>query len=154
MFMQIAQIVAQRGTCDRASVGAVLVNNNRNIVAIGYNGAPAGEPHCDEVGHKLVNNHCTNALHAEENCLEALQKSIHYDRDGYPIGITGYHLTLYVTHYPCMKCVHKVISAVNVGGLPIGRIVYLHPFGDNPSVRQKLLKGAGISIERHIRPEE
>ena len=35
MFMEIARIVALRGTCDRAQVGAVLVDPNNNIVAIG-----------------------------------------------------------------------------------------------------------------------
>ena len=48
-FMQICSVVAQRSTCERAAVGAVIVRH-RNILATGYNGAPAGMPHCSELG--------------------------------------------------------------------------------------------------------
>lgn len=91
MFMEIAKIVASRGTCDRAQVGAVLVDNSK-IISIGYNGAPHGEPHCDDVGHLLFNGHCIRTIHAEENCLEGVNLQ------------SAHHYTLYVTHYPCIKC--------------------------------------------------
>ena len=90
MFMEMAKIVAKRGTCDRAQVGAVLVNQFNKVVSIGYNGSPHGEPHCDEVGHLLFNGHCIRTIHAEENCLEGLTLCGKY--------------TMYVTHYPCPKC--------------------------------------------------
>src|SRR4030042_3172472 len=48
-FMSIAQLVAQRSTCLRRQVGAVLVKNKR-ILATGYNGAPSGIIHCSEKG--------------------------------------------------------------------------------------------------------
>ena len=32
-FMGIAESIAQRGTCDRAFVGAVIVNNDNRIVS-------------------------------------------------------------------------------------------------------------------------
>lgn len=92
MFMDIAYIVAQRGTCDRANVGAVLVNPKNIIVSIGYNGSPSGEPHCDEAGHVMYEGHCIRTVHAEQNCIDKM--------DFLPSG----EYTLYVTHYPCMKC--------------------------------------------------
>jgi dCMP deaminase len=46
-FMTITQQVAERSTCTRAKVGAVIVRD-KNILATGYNGAPAGMPHCTE----------------------------------------------------------------------------------------------------------
>lgn len=48
-FMGIADLVAGRATCIRRKVGAVLVKDRR-ILCSGYNGAPAGIPHCGETG--------------------------------------------------------------------------------------------------------
>ena len=44
-FLRIAKLVAQRSTCIRRQVGAVIVRENR-ILATGYNGAPNGVAHC------------------------------------------------------------------------------------------------------------
>jgi len=67
-FLNIARAVATRATCPRASVGAVIVKNNR-IISTGYNGAPAGEPHCTEVGCLMEDGHCQRAIHAETNAV-------------------------------------------------------------------------------------
>lgn len=94
MFMEIAKIVAKRGTCDRARVGAVMVDENNNIISIGYNGAPAGQPHCDTEGHILYEGHCIRAIHAEENCIKKVINQLE----------AGKRYKMYVTHYPCAKC--------------------------------------------------
>jgi len=75
-FMSIAELVAQRSTCLRRQVGAVIVKDKR-ILATGYNGAPGGVPHCEDVGclrgkmgvasgerHELC-----RGVHAEQNAL-------------------------------------------------------------------------------------
>ena len=67
-FLKIAEKVASRATCPRASVGAVIVKDKR-IIATGYNGAPSGEPHCSDVGCDMVNGHCQRAIHAETNAI-------------------------------------------------------------------------------------
>jgi len=67
-FISIAKQVASRATCPRASVGAVIVRDKR-IIATGYNGAPAGEPHCLDVGCLMVDGHCQRAVHAETNAI-------------------------------------------------------------------------------------
>ncbi len=48
-FMTITRQVAERSTCTRAKVGAVIARD-KNILATGYNGSPAGLPHCTDVG--------------------------------------------------------------------------------------------------------
>ena len=48
-FMEIAGLVAKRSTCLRRQVGALLVRDKR-ILVTGYNGAPPGLSHCQEVG--------------------------------------------------------------------------------------------------------
>ena len=45
MLMDVAKVVARRGTCSRAQVGVVFAREGR-ILATGYNGAPRGIAHC------------------------------------------------------------------------------------------------------------
>jgi deoxycytidylate deaminase len=56
-FLSIADLVATRSTCDRLHVGCVLVKD-KHILTTGYNGSPSGLPHCDDVGHEIVDGHC------------------------------------------------------------------------------------------------
>jgi dCMP deaminase len=75
-FMNITNLVAERSTCLRRAVGAVLVKDKR-ILSTGYNGAPATLKHCAEVGclreqlgiesgkmHELC-----RGIHAEQNAM-------------------------------------------------------------------------------------
>ncbi len=95
-FMQIAVMTAQRGTCDRLKVGAVLVKD-REIKATGYNGAPKGIADCNEEGHLMENGHCVRTVHAEQNIMLFSDRS---EREG---------ATLYVTATPCFICA-KIIA--------------------------------------------
>ncbi len=97
-FMRIAHAAATRATCDRARVGAVVVRGH-SIVATGYNGAPSGYPHCDEIGHHIVLGHCLNAIHAEMN-------AINQARD---LGVDLRQCEMYVTHCPCETCASDLV---------------------------------------------
>jgi dCMP deaminase len=44
-FMEMAELVSTRSTCDRKHCGTVIVRDNR-VLATGYNGALAGQPSC------------------------------------------------------------------------------------------------------------
>jgi len=110
MFMRIAHVVAERGTCPRARVGAVIINQSNNIVAIGYNGRPSGEPHCEDTGCHMEDGHCT-ATHSEVNAIKHI----------WVLGTGPY--TLYVTHVPCGKCREAILG---VG--TIERVVYKIPY--------------------------
>jgi dCMP deaminase len=99
-FMKIAYAVSERSTCDRAFVGAVLVLEKR-ILTTGFNGSPAGQPHCDEIGHLLVEEHCVRTIHAETNAI--IQAALH--------GISTRGCTCYVTHFPCINCTKVLINA-------------------------------------------
>ncbi|MCC6169414.1 MAG: cytidine/deoxycytidylate deaminase family protein [Caldilineaceae bacterium] len=115
-FMDIAFAVAERSTCDRAHVGAVLVRDRR-ILTTGYNGAPAGLPHCDDVGHLMVDGHCVRTLHAEQNAI--IQAALH------GVSISG--AAAYVTHHPCLTCAKMLINA------GIKRVVYAGNYPDDYS---------------------
>lgn len=97
MFMEIAQVVAKRSTCMRLNVGAVIVQDRR-IVSIGYNGVPAGAPHC--LGNNCPGkHHCHETIHAEDNALRHLP-GLDYKKDGL--------LDIYVTDSPCADCFNKI----------------------------------------------
>ena len=53
----LAVLYSTRGTCDRLRTSCVIVKNKR-LVGAGYNGSPAGAPHCDDVGHLMIKGHC------------------------------------------------------------------------------------------------
>lgn len=69
-FLLIAKAVSARASCPRASVGAVVVNEDNRILSTGYNGAPADEVHCIDEGCELSSDgHCMCAVHAEDNAI-------------------------------------------------------------------------------------
>lgn len=96
MFMEIAQVVAKRSTCFRESVGAVIVKDKK-VISIGYNGAPAGEPHCKFHDQGK----CTISVHAETN-------AIRFAYDAFDVG--DQKGDLYVTHLPCLQCAERIIG--------------------------------------------
>jgi dCMP deaminase len=99
-FMKIAYAVSERSTCDRAFVGALLVLDKR-ILTTGFNGSPAGLPHCDEIGHLIVDGHCIRTIHAETNAI--IQAALH--------GVSTKGCSCYVTHFPCINCTKALINA-------------------------------------------
>ncbi|MBN1305657.1 MAG: cytidine/deoxycytidylate deaminase family protein [Anaerolineales bacterium] len=99
-FLKIAFAVSERSTCDRAFVGCVLVREKR-ILATGFNGSPAGQAHCDEAGHLMVDGHCVRTIHAETNAI--IQGALH--------GVSTRGATCYVTHFPCINCTKALINA-------------------------------------------
>ena len=100
-FMELAEKLATRSTCDRAHVGAVIVNDDNRIVSTGYNGSIPGNPHCDDIGHTLREGHCIATVHAEINAILYCAKE----------GIALKNTTLYVTHFPCINCTKSIISS-------------------------------------------
>jgi len=102
-YLNIADEVATRATCDRKHVGAVLVDAQNRVISTGYNGSPKGQPHCDDAGHELVEiagrDSCVRTLHAESNAI---------DRAPWE-GMQG--ATLYVTVTPCYDCAKRIVSA-------------------------------------------
>ncbi|HOV52399.1 MAG: tRNA-specific adenosine deaminase [Methanosaeta sp. PtaB.Bin018] len=134
-FMEIASVVAKRSTCLRNKVGALFVKHKR-ILSTGYNGAPAGLPHCDVLGcardgmasgthHELC-----RAVHAEQNAI--IQAALH--------GISIEGATLYCTHQPCILCAKMMINA------RIRKVVYRQSYPDGTAL--EFLEQAGIEVQR------
>lgn len=126
-FLNIANQVAKRSTCERAQVGAVIVKQKR-ILTTGYNGSPRGLAHCTEVGCLMDNGHCVRTLHAEQNAI--IQAALH--------GVITEGATIYVTHQPCFNCAKSIINA------GITEIVYDREYQDDRSL--EFLEKAGINL--------
>ncbi len=49
-YLDLAQVVSQRGTCCRRHYGAVIVKNDQ-VISTGYAGAPRGRKNCTDLGY-------------------------------------------------------------------------------------------------------
>lgn len=120
-FLKITEQVAERSTCLRRKIGALLVKDKR-ILATGYNGAPVGLRHCSEVGCLRENRQIASGehhelcrgLHAEQNAI--IQAALH--------GIKIDRATIYTTHQPCVLCAKMLVNA------GIEKIVYRDSYPD------------------------
>jgi dCMP deaminase len=134
-FMGITSLVAQRSTCTRRAVGAVIVKDKR-ILSTGYNGAPAGISHCIDTGclreqlnvpsgerHELC-----RGIHAEQNAI--IQAAYH--------GVSVKGATLYCTNLPCSICAKMIINA----GIKV--IYYQNRYLDSMSL--EMFQEAGIEV--------
>ena len=107
-FMNIAQEVSSRSTCDRKHVGAVIVRG-KTILSTGYNGSIKGLDHCDDIGHEMHNDHCIRTIHAEANAIvQAAKHGINIDQS-----------EIYITASPCFDC-FKLIANVGIGKIYFG----------------------------------
>lgn len=102
-LLELAGVVAKRGTCARRRVGCVLADAAGHVLATGYNGVAAGLPHCDEhpcPGAGLSSGaglDLCEAVHAEQNAL--LQcRDVSLIR------------TCYVTVSPCVTCTKLLLN--------------------------------------------
>lgn len=99
LYLEIAKLVARRGTCGRLQVGCVITQENR-IVSTGYNGVLKNEHHCQEMLCDLTKS-CNRAVHAEANAI--------YFAANMGISLKG--ATIYCTHSPCIDCVEAIVQS-------------------------------------------
>lgn len=125
-LLEMARVMAKRSTCARSQVGALFAIDGR-ILSSGYNGAPAGLPHCDhscssECGGDVHSpgSHddecpkvapCEVAVHAEANAVAFAAKN--------GVGLEG--STLFTTLSPCYKCTQLIIN-VGIVHVVIGKL--------------------------------
>ena len=137
-FMTITQQVAERSTCNRAKVGAVIVRD-RNILATGYNGAPVGMPHCTEAGC-LIYESKTPYGEVEQNCFRTIHAEINAIAQAAKNGSNIKDSSIYVTHTPCIHCI-KVL--VNTG---IKTVYYESPY--KLHTLEEILQNTRVHMEK------
>ncbi|ANA85748.1 deoxycytidylate deaminase [Gordonia phage Axym] len=122
-LIDLATVISQRSTCSRLHVGAIAVRSGQ-LLAAGYNGAPAGMPHCVHTDEQP----CTRAVHAEVNVIASAAR--------YGASLDG--AELYVTHSPCVSCAGLLINA------GISKVTFYVPFRDAAGI--ELLEEAGVTV--------
>ena len=113
LYLDLADRISQMSVAVRSKVGCVIVKNG-NLIAMGWNGMPAGMPNaCEDVQDdgSLITK--PEVLHSESNALMKLAQSG---------GIGAKDATLYVTLSPCPECA-KLIKQSG-----ISRVVYRHQY--------------------------
>jgi dCMP deaminase len=138
MFMRMAELAGMRGSCPRAHVGAVLVQDRRPI-SMGYNGAPPGMPHCDDAGCEMDVEHpqlgCQRTIHAEANAIAWAARA----------GLRTEGATLYTTYSPCRKCAELLAAA------GIAQVMFARPYRATP---WELVDEMGINLVKlQLHPE-
>lgn len=137
-FLQVADTISKRATCDRGQSGCVIAIDNQILVA-GYVGSPPGFPHCEDVGHQLkklthedgsVTEHCVRTIHAEQNAIcQAARRGV---------SIEG--ATLYTRMTPCRVCAMLIIAC------GIKRVVCERKYHDGQE-SEEMFRTANIPIE-------
>ena len=100
-FMGIAHLSALRSKDPNTQVGAVIVDEDKKVVSIGYNGFPKG---CDDDTYPWTSEGSTleskyaYVVHAE---LNAILNS--------PRSVKG--CTIYVSLFPCHECAKAIIQS-------------------------------------------
>jgi dCMP deaminase len=101
-FLEMATLISTRSKDPSTQVGAVLVDSQRRVVSVGFNGFPKGTSDAPALYLDREEKY-RRVLHAECNAI------LFADRPGD---------TLYVTHPPCSQC---MAMAIQHG---VSRVVY------------------------------
>ncbi len=131
-FMAVALLSAQRSKDPNTQVGACIVNGQKRIVGVGYNGFPTGCSDDTLPWHRegdFLDTKYPYVCHAELNAI----------LNNVPGNLTG--CTIYTALFPCNECAKVIIQ---VG---IREVVYLSDkYADTDSVRasRRMFDQAGL----------
>jgi len=135
-FMGVALLSAQRSKDPNTQVGACIVNPDRKIVGVGYNGFPSGcsddELPWEREGAYLETKY-PYVCHAE---LNAILNSISLNLKG---------CSIYVALFPCNECAKAIIQS------GIKEIVYLsdkYDGTDNVIASKRMLNQAEVQLRK------
>jgi dCMP deaminase len=131
-YLAMLPLIASRATCPRRQVAAILVDERGKLVSIGYNGVPAGLPHCIDTpcagaGDASGDTSRCIAIHAEVNAMLQAQASRRHPH------------TLFCSTTPCFNCAKMLIAE------GVRRVVALSTYADERGLA--LLSQAGVQVD-------
>lgn len=118
-YLDIAETVAERGTCIRRNYGAILVKNDE-IISTGFVGAPRGRKNCCDLKY------CTReklnvprgeryelcrSVHAEQNAIISAERNKMIGSTLYLVGISYDDGSYVEKSNPCSLCKRMIINA-------------------------------------------
>ncbi|XP_021360243.1 deoxycytidylate deaminase-like [Mizuhopecten yessoensis] len=144
-FMGVALLSARRSKDPPKKVGACIVNKNKRIVGLGYNGFPDNIPYNDaqipwekssekDADGNVQNKHLY-VCHAEMNAIV----------NKLSVDITG--CTMYTTLFPCNECAKLICQS------RLGKVVYLKRKDEDDEGKNKaaenMFKMGGIQMVKY-----
>jgi len=136
-FMTFAQVAAQKSKDPSTKVGACIVDNDKRVIGLGYNGFPKK---CDDTKlpmereGKFLETKYAYVVHAEPN---AILNSTRETKN----------CKMYVTLFPCNECAKLIIQA------GIIEVIYLdNKYKDSDGVKAaiRLFKQAGVKTRQFL----
>ena len=135
-FIELSRHISTWSKDRSKKVGSVIVDDDKRVISMGYNGFPQ---HCDD---DIEERHqkplkLFYVVHAEANALYSANRS----------GVKTKGTTIYVTFPPCSECAKGIIQS------GIRRVVCCPINSDKSSwvetttVAQKMLEEAGIEVK-------
>ena len=129
-FLTIAQAVSLRSHDGETKVGAVIVDENKRILATGYNGFPPGAE--DHLLPNLRPDKYLFMVHAELNAIATSRQDLR-------------NSALYSTHSPCRECAKAIITA------GIKKVCFQNSYkNDDWDFVEKFLKSCGVVLEQSL----
>jgi len=118
-YLDLAEVVSQRGTCLRRHYGAVIVKNDQ-VISTGYVGAPRDRKNCSDIGCCIREElkiprgeryELCRSVHAEANAIISASREQMLDSDLFLVGIdlaTGDYVK---NASSCSMCKRTIINA-------------------------------------------
>ena len=131
-FLGLAKEVSRWSKDDSTQVGSVIVDGNKRVISLGFNGPPQGVP--DETGLDRETR-LRRSLHAESNAILFAHRAL-----------TG--CTLYVTHPPCAKCAAMIVQAgITKVVAPAPDEAFRARWADDIKETRFMFESAGVAFE-------
>ncbi len=134
-FMGIAYLSAMRSKDPSTQVGACIIDEDKKIIGIGYNGFPIGSNDDEMPWGKegdFLDTKYPYVVHAELNAILNSIKSLK-------------NCTIYVTHFPCNECAKAIVQS------GIKKVIYFsdkHKHKDSTKASRRILENAGLNIKK------
>ena len=118
-YLDLAEVVAKRGTCRRRHYGAVIVKNDE-VISTGYVGAPRGRKNCTDLPYCVREQlqiprgeryELCRSVHAEANAIISASRRDMIGADLYLVGRDARTNLLQPDAMCCSMCKRQIINA-------------------------------------------